>query len=61
MSSAKDIRSTFLEYFASHGHEIVASSPLVPQNDPTLMFTNAGMVQFKTCSPGWKQAISTGR
>ncbi|HCD21595.1 MAG TPA: hypothetical protein DEQ79_08390, partial [Alphaproteobacteria bacterium] len=41
MSSAKDIRTTFLEYFASHGHEIVSSSPLVPQNDPTLMFTNA--------------------
>ena len=52
MSSAKDIRSTFLEYFASHGHEIVASSPLVPQNDPTLMFTNAGMVQFKNLFTG---------
>ena len=52
MSSAKDIRTTFLEYFASHGHEIVASSPLVPQNDPTLMFTNAGMVQFKNLFTG---------
>ncbi|HCD80271.1 MAG TPA: alanine--tRNA ligase, partial [Alphaproteobacteria bacterium] len=52
MSSAKDIRTTFLEYFASHGHEIVSSSPLVPQNDPTLMFTNAGMVQFKNLFTG---------
>ena len=46
MKSA-DIRSKFLEYFASRGHAIVASSPLVPGNDPTLLFTNSGMVQFK--------------
>jgi alanyl-tRNA synthetase len=42
-----DIRTTFLEYFKSKGHTIVASSPLVPANDPTLLFTNSGMVQFK--------------
>ena len=42
-----DIRSKFLQFFADKGHTIVASSPLVPQNDPTLMFTNSGMVQFK--------------
>src|SRR6202167_1919270 len=45
--SSAEVRRTFLEYFRGHGHEVVASSPLVPQNDPTLMFTNAGMVQFK--------------
>jgi alanyl-tRNA synthetase len=42
-----EIRKRFLDYFARHGHEIVSSSPLVPANDPTLLFTNAGMVQFK--------------
>jgi alanyl-tRNA synthetase len=42
-----ELRSRFLDYFRRHGHEIVASSPLVPGNDPTLLFTNAGMVQFK--------------
>src|SRR3981189_3843201 len=47
MSGVNDIRAGFLDYFAKHGHEVVASSPLVPRNDPTLMFTNAGMVQFK--------------
>ena len=47
MTSVNDIRSTFLNYFAKHGHEIVDSSPLVPRNDPTLMFVNSGMVQFK--------------
>ena len=40
MSSVNDIRTAFLEYFGANGHEIVSSSPLVPQNDPTLMFTN---------------------
>ena len=52
MQSVNDIRSHFLEYFRGHGHEVVASSPLVPHNDPTLMFTNAGMVQFKNVFTG---------
>ncbi len=47
MTSLADIRSTYLNFFARNGHEVVASSPLVPRNDPTLMFTNSGMVQFK--------------
>jgi len=47
IESTDEIRRDFLEYFAGKGHEIVASSPLVPANDPTLLFTNAGMVQFK--------------
>ena len=45
--SVADIRKSFLDFFASKGHTVVASSPLVPGNDPTLMFTNSGMVQFK--------------
>ncbi|MBN9219745.1 MAG: alanine--tRNA ligase [Mesorhizobium sp.] len=52
MSGVNDIRSTFLDYFRREGHEVVASSPLVPRNDPTLMFTNAGMVQFKNVFTG---------
>jgi alanyl-tRNA synthetase len=52
MSSVNDIRSTFLDYFQTDTHQIVESSPLVPQNDPTLMFTNAGMVQFKNLFTG---------
>ncbi len=52
MSGVNEIRSTFLNYFGKHGHEVVASSPLVPRNDPTLMFTNAGMVQFKNVFTG---------
>ncbi|MGI9401305.1 MAG: alanine--tRNA ligase [Rhizobiaceae bacterium] len=52
MSGVNDIRTAFLDYFARNGHEIVASSPLVPRNDPTLMFTNAGMVQFKNVFTG---------
>jgi alanyl-tRNA synthetase len=52
MTSLNEIRSTFLDYFAKHGHEVVGSSPLVPRNDPTLMFTNAGMVQFKNVFTG---------
>ncbi|MDR2695435.1 MAG: alanine--tRNA ligase [Deltaproteobacteria bacterium] len=47
MLSAREIRRRFLEYFRAHGHEIVASSALVPRDDPSLLFTNAGMVQFK--------------
>jgi len=52
MSGVNEIRSNFLRYFASEGHEVVPSSPLVPRNDPTLMFTNAGMVQFKNVFTG---------
>jgi alanyl-tRNA synthetase len=52
MSGVNEIRSTFLNYFAKNGHEVVASSPLVPRNYPTLMFTNAGMVQFKNVFTG---------
>ena len=47
MASVNDIRSTFLSFFEKNGHKVVSSSPLVPRNDPTLMFTNSGMVQFK--------------
>ncbi|MGB3390468.1 MAG: alanine--tRNA ligase, partial [Pseudaminobacter sp.] len=52
MSSVNEIRSTFLDYFRKDGHEVVPSSPLVPRNDPTLMFVNAGMVQFKNVFTG---------
>src|ERR1700748_2808099 len=52
MPSSNDIRAAFLDYFARNGHAPVASSPLVPRNDPTLMFTNAGMVQFKNVFTG---------
>ena len=52
MSGVNDIRSNFLGFFAREGHEVVPSSPLVPRNDPTLMFTNAGMVQFKNVFTG---------
>ncbi len=55
MSGVNQIRSTFLDYFSRNGHEKVASSPLVPQNDPTLMFTNAGMVQFKNVFTGFEK------
>ena len=55
MKTANDIRRTFLDYFAKNGHQIVESSPLVPRNDPTLMFTNAGMVQFKNVFTGAEQ------
>ena len=52
MKSVNDIRNEFLGFFEKQGHQIVESSPLVPQNDPTLMFTNAGMVQFKDVFTG---------
>lgn len=52
MTSTNDIRRSFLDYFAQHGHEPVASAPLVPHNDPTLMFVNAGMVPFKNVFTG---------
>jgi alanyl-tRNA synthetase len=52
MSSTNEIRRSFLDYFAAHGHEAVQSAPLVPYNDPTLMFVNAGMVPFKNVFTG---------
>ena len=52
MPSSNDIRATFLDYFARNGHTVVESGPLVPRNDPTLLFTNAGMVQFKNVFTG---------
>lgn len=52
MKSVSDIRNSFLDYFSRNDHEVVASSPLVPMNDPTLLFTNAGMVQFKNVFTG---------
>lgn len=52
MQTANDIRKVFLDFFAQNGHEVVASSPLVPHNDPTLMFVNAGMVPFKNVFTG---------
>jgi len=55
MSGVNEIRSRFLDYFARNGHAVVPSSPLVPRNDPTLMFTNAGMVQFKNVFTGLEQ------
>ena len=45
--TSNELRQAFLEFFRDQQHEVVASSPLVPGNDPTLLFTNAGMVQFK--------------
>jgi alanyl-tRNA synthetase len=45
--TSNEVRAAFLEYFRDKGHEIVSGSPLIPANDPTLLFTNAGMVQFK--------------
>ncbi|SDB54670.1 alanine--tRNA ligase [Belnapia rosea] len=52
MTSSNDIRATFLGYFGRNGHQVVESSPLVPRNDPTLMFANSGMVQFKNVFTG---------
>jgi alanyl-tRNA synthetase len=64
MSSVNDIRSAFLGFYQKNGHEVVASSSLVPKNDPTLMFTNAGMVQFKDYFTGrsaapWPRATTS--
>jgi len=50
MTSA-ELRKAFLEFFKGHGHEVVPSASLVPENDPTLLFTNAGMVPFQGCIP----------
>ncbi|MGB5585304.1 MAG: alanine--tRNA ligase-related protein, partial [Gammaproteobacteria bacterium] len=47
MTASAELRRMFLDYFRNKGHQVIASSPLVPGNDPTLLFTNAGMVQFK--------------
>src|SRR4029078_4258214 len=55
-TSTNDIRAAFLDFFAKSDHEIVASSPLVPRHDPTLMFTNAGMVPFKNIFTGQEKA-----
>jgi alanyl-tRNA synthetase len=55
MTGLAQIRSTFLDFFKRQGHEIVASSPLVPRNDPTLMFANSGMVQFKNVFTGMEK------
>src|SRR5437879_10418898 len=52
MQTTNDIRTAFLDYFARHDHAIVPSSPLVPRNDPTLLFVNSGMVQFKNVFTG---------
>ncbi|MEM8702985.1 MAG: alanine--tRNA ligase-related protein, partial [Pseudomonadota bacterium] len=52
MTGVNDIRSTFLDYFKKNDHEVVESGPLVPRNDPTLMFANAGMNQFKNVFTG---------
>ncbi|MFN3854015.1 MAG: alanine--tRNA ligase [Phreatobacter sp.] len=52
MTGVNQIRKTFLDFFARHGHAVVESSPLVPRNDPTLMFANSGMVQFKNVFTG---------
>src|SRR5262245_66674076 len=62
--TAADVRSAFLEFFKRHNHQVVASSSLVPANDPTLLFTNAGMVQFKDVFTGaevrpYKRATSS--
>jgi alanyl-tRNA synthetase len=62
--TSAEVRRAFLDYFSRRGHEVIASSPLVPQNDPTLMFTNAGMVQFKDVFVGketrpYKRATSS--
>jgi alanyl-tRNA synthetase len=64
MTSLRDIRQQFLSFFESHGHTVEASSPLVPDNDPTLLFTNAGMVQFKdyftgATTPKYPRAVTS--
>ncbi|MFZ1538401.1 MAG: alanine--tRNA ligase [Chromatiaceae bacterium] len=66
MKSSAELRASFLDFFATHGHQVVPSSPLVPANDPTLLFTNAGMVQFKDVFLGrdkrpYHRATSTQR
>ena len=63
MTGVNEIRSTFVDFFKKQGHNHVASSSLVPRNDPTLMFTTAGMVQFKNIftgqeTRGYKRAVT---
>ncbi|MBC7172604.1 MAG: alanine--tRNA ligase, partial [Polyangiaceae bacterium] len=59
MTSSREIRRSFLDFFASHGHTAVPSGPLIPANDPTLMFANAGMVQFKDVFTGKDKRLYT--
>ena len=59
MASSNDIRATFLNFFVRNGHTVVESSPLVPRNDPTLMFANSGMVQFKNVFTGQEKRAYT--
>ena len=59
MKSSAELRSSFLDYFAQRGHQVVPSSPLIPADDPTLLFTNAGMVQFKDIFLGREQRAYT--
>jgi len=64
--TSSQLRQAFLDYFAKHAHRVVPSSSLVPGNDPTLLFTNAGMVQFKDCFLGkdkrdYVRAVSSQR
>jgi len=59
MTTVNQVRSAFLDFFARNGHEVVPSSPLVPRNDPTLMFTSAGMVQFKNVFTGQEKRSYT--
>ncbi len=59
MTSSKDIRDSFLRFFGERGHQVVPSGPLVPQNDPTLMFANAGMVPFKDVFTGKERREQT--
>jgi len=66
MALLRDIRQQFLDYFAGQNHAVMKSSPLVPDNDPTLMFTNAGMVQFKDYftggqTPPYPRAVTSMR
>jgi alanyl-tRNA synthetase len=58
MQSLNDIRSAFLDYFGRHGHAVVPSAPLVPQNDPTLLFVNAGMAPFKNAFTGAETPVA---